>query len=190
MKITGTISNLNDEDLLKKYLQTEDIVFLGELYRRNIPLVYGLCLKYLEDKDAAHDAVMDIFEDIVKKVTQYNIKNFNTWLYSVAKFHCFHVIKKDKRNLFVKVEDVVVESEDFFTLSDAMQTEEEANALTYCIGTLSNEQQVSINYFYLEEKSYADIVKLTGFSLNKVKSYIQNGKRNLKTCILKVLGQR
>lgn len=190
LKITRTISDLNDEDLLKKYLQTEDIVFFGELYRRNIPLVYGLCLKYLEDKDAAHDAVMDIFEDIVKKVTQYDIKNFNTWLYSVAKFHCFHVIKKDKRNLFVKVEDAVVESEDFFTLSDAMQTEEEANALTYCIGTLSNEQQVSINYFYLEEKSYADIVKLTGFSLNKVKSYIQNGKRNLKTCILKVLGQR
>lgn len=190
LKITGTISNLNDEDLLKKYLQTEDIVFFGELYRRNIPLVYGLCLKYLEDKDVAYDAVMDIFEDIVKKVTKYDIKNFNTWLYSVTKFHCLHVIKKDKRNLFVKVEDAVVESEDFFTLSDAMQTEEETNALTYCIGTLSNEQQVSINYFYLEEKSYADIVKLTGFSLNKVKSYIQNGKRNLKTCILKVLGQR
>jgi RNA polymerase sigma-70 factor (ECF subfamily) len=190
LKINKTLSELSDEDLLKKFLQTDDIVFFGELYRRNIPLVYGLCLKYLEDKDAAYDAVMDIFEDIVKKVSQYDIKNFNTWLYSVAKYHCFHVIKKDKRAFFVKIEDTVVESDDFFTLSDVMQTEEETEALTYCIGTLSNEQQVSINYFYLEEKSYADIVKLTGFPLSKVKSYIQNGKRNLKTCILKVLGQR
>lgn len=180
---------MGDEDLLKKYLQTNDIVFFGELYRRNIPLVYGLCLKYLEDKDAAYDAVMDIFEDLIDKVSQYDIRNFNTWLYSVAKFHCLHILKKEKRTHFVKIEDAVVENDDFFTLSDVLQTEEETEALMYCIGTLSGEQQISINYFYIEEKSYADIVKLTGFPLGKVKSYIQNGKRNLKSCILSVLGK-
>ena len=40
-------------------------------------------------------------------------------------------------------------------------------------------------HFFMEEMSYADIVEQTGFTLNNVKSYIQNGKRNLKICIKK-----
>jgi DNA-directed RNA polymerase specialized sigma24 family protein len=31
--------------------------------------------------------------------------------------------------------------------------------------------------------SYTEIVAITGYSANEVKSYIQNGKRNLKTLI-------
>jgi RNA polymerase sigma-70 factor (ECF subfamily) len=37
--------------------------------------------------------------------------------------------------------------------------------------------------FYLEQKCYKDIADLTGYDLNKVKSAIQNGKRNLKICM-------
>jgi RNA polymerase sigma-70 factor (ECF subfamily) len=181
------ISKLDNEELLKQFFQTRDSVFFGELYRRNIPLVYGLCLKYLENEESARDAVMDIFENLLEKIAQYDIQNFNSWLYSVSKNHCLHVIRKEKRTIFVNIEDVGVENDVFFTLIDKQETEEENAALKYCMTTLPDEQQTSISYFYLEEKSYADIVVLTGFALNQVKSYIQNGKRNLKNCIIKVL---
>ncbi|MDR0334163.1 MAG: sigma-70 family RNA polymerase sigma factor [Dysgonamonadaceae bacterium] len=183
------ISKLDEEELLKQFFQTHESAFFGELYRRYIPLVYGLCLKYLENEELAHDAVMDIFEDLLGKIAQYEIQNFNSWLYSVAKNHCLHVIRKEKRTIFVNIEDAGVENNDFFTLIDKQETEEKNAALKYCMTTLPDEQQTSINYFYLEEKSYADIVVLTGFALNQVKSYIQNGKRNLKNCITKVLAK-
>lgn len=179
---------MSDEELLTLYSRAGETVVFGELYHRYIPLVYGLCLKYLEDKDAAQDAVMDIYELIAGKVANYEIANFRTWLYSVAKNHCLQMIRKEKRAIYVKIEDAVVENEDIFTLIDKTQSEEEVKALTYCMGTLSGEQQQSVNYFYIENRSYADIVDLTGFPLNKVKSYIQNGKRNLKSCLIKVLG--
>lgn len=187
MKNRIKISDETNENLLQAFIESRDVAFFGELYRRYIPLVYGLCLKYLNNQEAANDAVMDIFAVLVEKVPQYEIKNFNTWLYSVAKNHCLHVLRKEKQTNFVNIEDAFVENEAIFTLTDKPQSQEEMDALAYCLETLSHEQRVSINYFFYDEKSYADIVDLTGFALSKVKSYIQNGKRILKSCIIKVL---
>ena len=187
MKNRKKSSYLSDEELLLEFSKTEDVSVFGELYHRYIPLVYGLCLKYLSDKDSAQDAVMDIFEAVLKKLPQYEVKNFKTWLYSVSKNHCLQHLRKEKGVFFLKVEEDFMENDDFFTLIDKPQTKEETDALAHCLGTLSNEQKKSIEFFYLEEKSYADIVELTGYALTKVKSYIQNGKRNLKSCLLNVL---
>ena len=187
MKNRKKSSYLSDEELLLEFSKTEDVSVFGELYHRYIPLVYGLCLRYLSDKDSAQDAVMDIFEGVLKKLPQYEVKNFKTWLYSVSKNHCLQHLRKEKGVFFVKVEEDFMENDDFFTLIDKPQTKEETDALAHCLGTLSDEQKRSIEFFYLEEKSYADIVELTGYALTKVKSYIQNGKRNLKSCLLNVL---
>ena len=187
MKTNEKISEYSEENLLRAFVESADTSFIGELYRRYIPLVYGLCLKYLNNKESAQDAVMDIFTVLVEKVPQYEIKNFNTWLYSVAKNHCLHVLRKEKNTNLVNIDDVLVENQAILTLTDKPQSQEEMEALAYCLETLPEEQKLSINYFFYEEKSYADIVDLTGYALSKVKSYIQNGKRNLKSCMIKVL---
>ena len=187
LKTKGKISDYSEENLLRAFVESSDSTFFGELYRRYIPLVYGLCLKYLSNKEMAQDAVMDIFEVLVEKVPQYEINNFKTWLYSVAKNHCLQVLRKDKQLNYINIDEVVVENQAIFTLTDIAQSQEETEALEYCLKTLPEEQRVSINYFFYDDKSYADIVDLTGFALTKVKSYIQNGKRNLKNCILGVL---
>ena len=187
MKIKGKISDYSEENLLRAFVESGDSRFFGELYRRYIPLVYGLSLKYLNNKEMAQDAVMDIFEALVEKVPQYEINNFRTWLYSVAKNHCLQVLRKDKQINYINIEEGIVENQAIFTLTDIAQSQEETEALEYCLTTLPEEQRVSINYFFYDDKSYADIVDLTGFALSKVKSYIQNGKRNLKNCIIQAL---
>ena len=164
------------------------MVCFSELYRRYIPMVYGLCLKYLGNKADAEDAVMDLFEDVSQKIAQYEIQHFHTWLYSVARNHCLQRLRKGNKAFFVQFDEAVMESGSFFTLLDGDQSDdEEASALAYCMNELGEEQRRSIEYFYYHDKSYADIVTLTGFTLDKVKSYIQNGKRNLKNCVRRIL---
>lgn len=187
LKNKRKISDYTNEELLAIFIESGEAAFFGELYRRYIPLVFGLCLKYLNNRDEAQDAVMDLFETLLQKVPQYEIINFKTWLYSVAKNHCLLKLRKENQTSFVNIEDAFVENEDFFTLLDKPQTEEEMAALAHCLEALPDKQKLSIRFFYFEEKSYADIVELTGFTLTNVKSFIQNGKRNLKSCILKVL---
>ncbi|VBB45886.1 RNA polymerase, sigma-24 subunit, ECF subfamily [uncultured Paludibacter sp.] len=187
MKDKGKISNLSNEELLDFYKKESRSEYFAELYKRYIPLVYGLCLKYLGNKDDAQDAVMDIYEEVSKKIFQYEIKNFHTWLYSVAKNHCLGKLRKENKNVFLNIDHIIMENEENFTLIDGERSEKEERALSFCLNELNKEQRKSIDLFYFENKSYADIADETGFTLEKVKSYIQNGKRNLKNCILRVL---
>ncbi|MDR1517341.1 MAG: sigma-70 family RNA polymerase sigma factor [Dysgonamonadaceae bacterium] len=187
MEKNNKITTLGNDELFVLFQKNGSPVYFGELYRRYIPLLYGLCLKYLGKEEDAQDAVMDIFEGLADKVRRYDIKNFHTWLYSVAKNHCLQRLRNEKRAVFVNIDESVMENGNFFTLLDTEQTDDEKSALDYCMKKLNEEQHNSINLFYFEEKSYADIVTLTGYPLEKVKSYIQNGKRNLKNCIVTFL---
>jgi len=58
--------------------------------------------------------------------------------------------------------------------------DEKTMKLKEAMTSLNREQGLCVTLFYLEEKSYKEVVEITGFSSNQVKSYIQNGKRNLK----------
>ncbi len=172
-----------DEELLEQYRETGDSEFFGQLYNRYIPLIYGVCLKYLQDEDKSQDAVMEIFENLLPKICGYDIKVFRTWLYSVVRNHCFHVIKSNKREISVDFDSNIMESDTVLTLLGEDADNEREDALNYCMAKLSEPQRIAVNKFFYEDMSYADIVEVTGYDLKSVKSYIQNGKRNLKLCI-------
>ncbi len=76
-----------------------------------------------------------------------------------------------------------MESELILHLEDEPDFNQNLVKLENCINELGMEQQLCIRHFYLAEKCYKEIVDITGFDINKVKSYIQNGKRNLKLCM-------
>ena len=178
------ISILTDEELLQKHRESSHAEYFGELFNRYIPLLYGVCLKYLHDEDRAHDAVMQLFEDLLPKISTYEIGVFRTWIYSVVKNHCLQVLRKENKEIPVDFNANIVESEEFMhLLSEENSSEEQLEALRRCLSKLPDGQRISIVHFFMKGMSYADIVEKTGYSLKSVKSNIQNGKRNLKICI-------
>lgn len=177
---------LSDDELLVKLKETGDSSHFEQLYERYIPMIYGLCLKYLQNPEKSQDAVMDIYENISPKIGNYEIAIFKNWLYSVVKNHCFHVLREDKKTVVVDFDSNLMESDSVLTLlSDETDNDEKEIALNKCIEQLPDPQKISVMKFFFEDKSYADIVDETGYHLKSVKSYIQNGKRNLKICIEK-----
>ena len=185
--IRPTYKQCSDDELLKQFVETANQEFLGHLYSRYIPLVYGLCLKYLQNNEDAEDAVNNIYEELTQKVLKYEIENFKTWLYSVAKNHCFQILRKKEKFTFEEFTPQNMEYDNFEHLLDIDDDKEKENALNHCLTALPEKQRLCIVHFFFDKLSYADIVETTGFVLNKVKSYIQNGKRNLKICIQKNL---
>jgi RNA polymerase sigma-70 factor (ECF subfamily) len=173
----------DENKLLNSYRETGDLAVLGRLYEKQVPMVYGVCLKYLKDEELAKDAVMGIFEELVNKAKLNDIKQFRSWLYVVSRNHCLMQLRSAK-----KVE--LVSLDDFMEFSPVLHPEDSNReaamvALERCMEKLTAGQKQSIDLFYLNEKCYKEITELTGFSLNDVKSYIQNGKRNLKICLEK-----
>lgn len=184
MKIFKTYkSKLSDEELLNKFKSTKDSEYFGVLYSRYIPLVYGVCLKYLNSVENTEDAVMQIFENLLRKINDYEIEQFKYWLYGVSKNHCLQIIRKNKKTIELDFNDWIMESDIELDLFD--ESEEHSRYLNECIELLPETQKISVYNFYLKEMSYLEVAECTGYNLKSVKSYIQNGRRNLKNCIEK-----
>lgn len=181
-----TVSGSPDENaLLNEYRRTGDLKILGRLYEGYMPLVFGLCMKYLKDEEKSKDAVMQIFEDLIKKLRVHEVSNFKSWLYTLSRNYCLMQIRSATKQEYVSLDENVMESDAFVHLDLEDTRENRLQVMEACIQNLPEEQKSTISLFYLEQKCYKDIAEITGFDLNKVKSYIQNGKRNLKICIEK-----
>ena len=160
-------------------------MLIGILYKRYAHLVLGLSIKYLKDEDEAKDAVMHIFEKLMSDLLKYEVQYFKSWLYTFSKNHCLMVLRTKQSRLGKEIDLQIhassfMETETNLHLNTYETREGEYNALDKAMGELNNEQRKCIELFYLKEKSYQEIAQSTGYTLNEVKSFIQNGKRNLK----------
>ena len=174
-----------DHLLVSEYRQSGNLETLGKLYGRYMHLVFGLCLKYLKNEEKSKDAVMQIFEQLITKLKIHEVSNFKSWLYTLARNYCLMEIRSSGKHEFVSMEDNFMEKDAFVHLDIDDMRENKLSIMEQCLEKLPSEQKETINLFYLEQKCYKDVAELTGYDLNKVKSYIQNGKRNLKICIEK-----
>ena len=176
-------NNKTDEELLQKYSGSGELVYLVEVYKRYMALVYGVALKYLKRPEDAQDAVMQLFEELIVKVKETKIQSFKAWLYTCVRNYCLMELRKQNRNLSISLDDSFMEFCDDVHLTVTGEDESREKALRECIDALPERQRVSVNYFFLNELSYKEVEERTGFSSKMVKSFIQNGKRNLKSCL-------
>ena len=167
-----------------RYRRDEELDLLSLLYERYVELVYGLCLKYLENEASAEDAVMDIYEELGPKLLKHEVNNFKSWLYVFAKNHCLMKIRAQKKEPNLNFNpDLMHSLEELHPMSENGEENPEINFLKECMDDLPDEQKNCIKWFYYEEKSYKEIADIENLPLGKVRSFIQNGRRNLKNCV-------
>lgn len=183
MLSTRSHSEMTDLELLAQYKLTRDLTWAGTLYTRYTSLVYGVCLKYLKDREASKDAVMQLFEKLTSTLLEHEVQHFKSWLYVTARNHCLMQLRAKKGKYTEEISPLLVETSPEVHLEEQDELESNLGKLEQCIEKLGHEQKACVKMFFLQEKCYKDIVVLTGYELSKVKSFIQNGKRNLKICM-------
>lgn len=176
-------SDLSDAELIARYKASGDLALIGILYNRYMTLVYGVCLKYLKDREESRDAVMQIFEKLIVSLKEHEIGNFKSWLYVTSRNHCLMALRAKKGKNFEEISSDFMENRLLLHLEEEPEIETNLTKLERCIEHLVAEQKDCVKLFYIHQKCYKEIVQMTGFDDNKVKSYIQNGKRNLKLCM-------
>lgn len=176
LKRRQNYSSYSDEDLLSLYKEKEAKAIVGEYYVRYGHLVLGTCMKYLKNQQDAEDVTMSLFEKLPSKLTNHTISYFKSWLYMVTKNECLMLLRK-KGRFFADLTENVTEEIDH---ESPIEKEIELNRLESAVKALKTDQRKCIELFYIEQKSYQEISELLQMDLNKIKSAIQNGKRNLK----------
>ena len=180
--------NYSDLDLVKEYQQFNNLEIVGEIFNRHRHIVYGICLKYLANKSAADDALMEVFEELINILQKADIRQFRPWLGTVTRNYLHRIYKTQSKQKHDPLEEnhlkngsEIMEFDENNTLvNDKTEIEEKEKALLDAIDSLKSEQAECIKLFFLEKKSYTEICDYTGYSFKEVKSFIQNGKRNLK----------
>lgn len=169
---------LPDEVLLGKYKEKQSSMIFGEIYRRYGHLVFGTAMKYLKNKHDAEDTTMIVFEKIREKLVEHNIQHLSSWIYMVTKNECLMVLRKNNHTTVELTTEIKSESPSDQELY--IQKDIQYELLEKAIDELKEEQQNCIRLFYLDQKSYQEITNLLDLDIKKVKSAIQNGKRNLR----------
>ena len=179
--------NRNDGELIGDYLSSGKLDSLGILYGRYIDLVYGVCLKYFKNREKSKDAVMEIFEKLVTELGKHKVENFRSWLYVLTKNYCLMELRSSKKeiNKVINIEDhsyLFMENDFQMHPVDTGDINND-EVLEKCIEQLKEAQKKCIRLFYYENKCYREIAGLLEMDEKKVKSHLQNAKRNLKICM-------
>ena len=171
--------------MVQRYRNTGEQPYLAALYQRYAGQLFGVCVKYLTDSDAAQDACADIYEELVIKLRKYEVDTFSGWLHTLAKNHCLQKLRQSKKTTTYQIQEQFVQSEPAWHLEDVILKETHLTQLQNCLDGLTADQKLAIELFYLQQKSYNEIETQTGIPWNTVRSFIQNGRRNLKNCMEK-----
>ena len=177
----------SDDDLVALYKKGGELSHLGVLYERYTELIYGTCLKILKDELAAQDAYMTAFEHLQVKAKTQEIKDVRPWLYVLVKNHCFQILRKQKKHLTINYDQEFMQSEPFeHPYSEDLSLERE-KALKACLEKLLGQQKECVQLFYYKGKTYKEIATMKSEKVGRIRSYIQNGRRNLGKCIEETL---
>lgn len=176
----------SDQELLQEYQLENKLSAFEALFLRYSHQTFLTCMKYLKNEDDSKDAVMEIFEKSIHDLKKYDISNFKGWLYLKTRNFCLYKIRRQKKKNLAdkkmqKDEKIFMENYDSNTLNSS--SEARINKLMEAIEKLSADQKTCIKLFFFEKKTYQQIADATDLELNKVKSNIQNGKRNLKNLL-------
>lgn len=181
MSKAHTYKKMTDEEVVEQYRLSSDQQLVGILFERYSHLVLGVCLKYLKNKDESKDMVIIIFEKLITDLKNFKVEKFRPWLHTVTRNQCLMLLRKINRPGTEKdIETLEYHLQDNNEEEVVKEKEVKINNLEEAIKELNEEQRICITLFYLEDKSYQQIEVSTGYEMNKIKSYIQNGKRNLK----------
>ena len=182
---------LSDAQLIDAYVEDGNIDCFGMLFERYTHLVFGVCMKYLKNTHDAEDAVMGVFEKLMSDLKKYEVKDFRNWLYRLSKNHCLMILRK--RNVQNRVESEISKEkqQEFMEIvfgehlpDEEKDVESILISLREAMNGLKEEQRICIEMMYFEKKTYKEIAALTSYDLKQIKSYIQNGKRNLKNTLV------
>jgi RNA polymerase sigma factor (sigma-70 family) len=186
----SNIGTLADDELIGHYKRSAEPYYVGVLFQRYTRHLAVVTHRYMKNQADAEDALMEVFEIILKDLKTHTIANFKAWAYSVTKHHCLKKLKNAQDRKF-KPESALRQIADETNYDfDPYLLDNQINGLKKAILQLGTEQRICIDLFYIQEKSYKEVADTTGYSLLEVKSYLQNGKRNLKGLLSQAVHER
>ncbi len=170
------IATQSDEELVIR-LKGGHQPSLAALWDRYAHLLFGVCMKYLQDTEKAKDAVVELFGTLPELLAKHDVKSFRPWIHTVARNRCLMLLRKRDPSKAVDENADLADGDD---VDEAVLHEATLQRLEEAIDRLNEGQRTCIRLFYLQRQCYQQIAAVTGLPVDQVRSHLQNGRRNLR----------
>jgi RNA polymerase sigma-70 factor (ECF subfamily) len=108
-------TQINDDELIKKILETNDAFLFGKLYDRYSNKIFNKCYSFVKNKAEAKDLTQDIFLKLFIKLNKYGAQSkFSTWLYSFTYNFLVNYKKQDLKRKLGERWELLNNNEDHF----------------------------------------------------------------------------
>jgi len=165
-------------DLVRRVRDEGDRAAFDRLVERHQRWLHAVCSRMLRSDDAGRDAAQEVFARALERLSTLRGENFPGWLKVIAVNHCLNTIDRNKRLVPIEHADTAPAPG---PSPDARLLHAERVALARrLVARLPDKQKVVFCMKYIDGFSYDEIERLTGFSGNEVKSFLQNARRNVE----------
>ncbi|MBL8893605.1 MAG: sigma-70 family RNA polymerase sigma factor [Rhizobiales bacterium] len=175
----------DDVSLLIQRTALKDRAAFDQLYARTAAKLYGVCLRILNDRSEAEDALQDVFIKIWRKADSYAVSDLSpiTWLVAVARHQAIDRIRSRKPR--------IADLDDAADLPDERQPDPETQAIATgerqrlegCLGELEADRASAVRGAYLDGLSYAELAQRHDVPLNTMRTWLRRSLMKLKDCL-------
>ena len=169
-----------DNATVRSYLESKDVTYLGRLYETYKQSIFLHCLKMVGHEEDAKDLASETFIRAFDRIEGFKPGSpFLPWLMRIATNLCIDHLRKKNRHTFYEFD----ESHSAIAIQNESEPKEpmiSGERIIEMLKQLKPSQKRCFCLFYIHNLTYKQIAELTGYPLGRVRSYIQNGKRNFK----------
>ena len=158
--------------------------------------VFGTCISFIPNKEDAEDVAQEVFLEVFKSIAKFKgDSKLSTWIFKIATNKCLEFIRKKnakKRFAFMQTilgNEVPLDKTSYFTEFNhpgvLLENKEKSVTIYKAINTLPEAQRVVFTLAKIDDKSYQEIVEITGKSLSSVESLMFRAKKSLQEKLTK-----
>jgi RNA polymerase sigma-70 factor (ECF subfamily) len=135
-------------------------------------------LSFFRNIDDAADFAQEVFLKAYRNLSYFEGRSrFSTWLYKIAYNTAVNNVNRKKEYRSLAEEDQIIDRDtpERSALRSAAQ-----EAVREAVKDLPERYRVCVDLFFFFDRSYQEIEKITGFSVNTIKSHVFRAKKLLR----------
>ncbi len=177
---------MTPQDISKLIVRTsmKDRAAFDILYRQTSAKLFGVCLRVLQDRAEAEEALQEVYVKIWMKADRFAVSDLSpiSWLVAVARNHSIDRIRS-RRVAAVDIDaaaDVVDPAPGPETMAVAAGEGERVNR---CLDELDRDRASAVRGAYMRGESYAELAARHGVPLNTMRTWLRRSLLKLRECL-------
>ncbi len=182
---TDITKKVSDEELVKLYVETQNVAYFNLIYKRYSGKIFGKCISLLKNEAEAEDATQDIMMKILINMSKFSGKSrFSTWIYSISYNYCIDFLRRKKKDPSVYVDDFLDNMDVEDDVEDAFLLEMNVKRLKVILEEIPTGDKTILLMKYQDEMSIREIGEILNKSESAIKMKIKRAKQKFRHTFL------